>query len=536
MQATVPAKADEPDDHLDDNEDAPFLSGSSSPRSPRPQSQPSSSRRENHAFREKLRIRLMITLFAIILFVETGNAMTQGPQTRITESIACRNYYQETDPSQIGPDGQIPEEQCKNSVIQGEIAIVKGYMELFDGVASILLALPYGLLADRIGRKPTILLSIPGFLLNMAMMGIVLWWSDIFPLRAIWLSAIAWLFGGGLVVAAAVVWTMMTDVTTEAQRSAMFFQFGVAVMGSEFISNSIGSWLMLYNPWIPMLIGWGTVLVGVCLGLTLPETKNAFPSEVEQKPGEYELSGIHTDDDEESSASFHKPEEINSPRNSRWQQAVSGIKAYAFLLESKQVMLLCSAFLVYKLSRGTSWFLVQYVSVRYGWKLAAANMLVSLKSILMVALLLVVLPLASWYLQKKKGIDGRTKDLMLTKASVMCLFVGTLGMGLAPHVSVVIIFLIVQTMGAGFVYTTRAVVTTMLKREETARAYVMIEIIQAFGMIIASPTMTNFFNWGLKLGGVWTGLAWMVAAALFAVVGVIIWKVRLPPLPTTHED
>jgi MFS family permease len=84
--------------------------------------------------------------------------------------------------------------------------------------SGILLAIPYGMLADRIGRKPTILLSIPGFILNMVITGVTLWFSNIFPLRAVWISALAWLFGGGFVVAAAVVWTMMADVTTEQQR------------------------------------------------------------------------------------------------------------------------------------------------------------------------------------------------------------------------------------------------------------------------------------------------------------------------------
>jgi len=64
----------------------------------------------------------------------------------------------------------------------------------------------------------TILLAVPGFVINIFMQGVVLWFPDMIPLRAIWLSSLSWLFGGGLVVAAAVVWTMMTDVTTEAQR------------------------------------------------------------------------------------------------------------------------------------------------------------------------------------------------------------------------------------------------------------------------------------------------------------------------------
>lgn len=85
----------------------------------------------------------------------------------------------------------------------------------------IFLAIPYGLLADRMGRKPTILLSIPGFILNMVSTLVVLWFSNVFPLRAVWFSSLAWLLGGGLVVAAALVWTMMADVTTDAQRYAV---------------------------------------------------------------------------------------------------------------------------------------------------------------------------------------------------------------------------------------------------------------------------------------------------------------------------
>jgi hypothetical protein len=58
----------------------------------------------------------------------------------------------------------------------------------------------------------------------MLISGVTLWFSNIFPLRAVWISALAWLFGGGLVVAAAMVWTMMADVTTEEQRYGFPFR------------------------------------------------------------------------------------------------------------------------------------------------------------------------------------------------------------------------------------------------------------------------------------------------------------------------
>jgi hypothetical protein len=90
-----------------------------------------------------------------------------------------------------------------------------------DRGVGVLLAVPYGLLADRYGRKPMICLSIPGFLSNMVFTAVILGFSNIFPLRMIWLSSITWIFGGGAIVAGALVWTMMADVTTESQRSAL---------------------------------------------------------------------------------------------------------------------------------------------------------------------------------------------------------------------------------------------------------------------------------------------------------------------------
>lgn len=82
----------------------------------------------------------------------------------------------------------------------------------------ILLAIPYGLMADRRGRRPTVCLSVPSYILNIVTTLVVLWFSDTIPLRAVWFSSLAWLIGGGPAVAFAVMWTMISDVTTEDER------------------------------------------------------------------------------------------------------------------------------------------------------------------------------------------------------------------------------------------------------------------------------------------------------------------------------
>lgn len=307
-------------------------------------------------------------------------------------------------------------------------------------------------------------------------------------------------------------------------------------MGSDFISSAASSLLMGLDPWIPMLLGWGIMLAGALAGLSLPETMHAFPSTASDPS--HELSELRSGEELHSSQNDHgqTPRKKGGLTATLRRKVSSTVSPYGFVLENRQVMLLLSAFLVYRLSRGTAWFLVQYISVRYGWTIARANFLVSLKSGLMVILFTAILPVASWYLVSRRGTDTRVKDLILTKASIIFLLLGTLGIGLSPTVSTMILCMVVQTMGAGFVFATRSLITTLVQRNQTARLYTVIEILQAVGTIIASPTMTAFFQWGLDLGGFWTGLAWMVASGFFGLVAAVVWAFRVPPSGVTRLE
>jgi MFS family permease len=132
-------------------------------------------------------------------------------------------------------------------------------------------------------------------------------------------------------------------------------------------------------------------------------------------------------------------------------------------------------------------------------------------------------------------MNTREKDLILTKASIIFLTVGTLGIGLSPSIFPMIISMLVQTLGAGFVFVTRSLVTTMIRREQTARLYTVIEILEAVGMIIAGPTIASFFKWGLELGGAWIGLPWVVATGLFIVTATAVWTYKMTPISSEDD-
>ncbi|GCB18867.1 hypothetical protein AAWM_01752 [Aspergillus awamori] len=529
-----------------DREDAPFLASGQRPSSPVDEGEPSPSDAQKEHLR-KTRFRLMLTLFAMILAVEVGICMSNGPVTRIYESIACREYYAQHDPTQIGADGEVQEELCKVKAVQQDLAAVKGYMEFFDGILSAVLAIPYGLLADRRGRKSTICLSIPGFALNCIIQLVVMWRPDVFPLRTVWASSLAWLFGGGPVVAFAIIWTMMSDVSTEEERAAIFFRFGVASMGADFASSAASSWLMSLDPWLPLLLGWGLAVIGMFFALSLPETMRVGSSQPTWKQPSMEMSQVSPGNAEYKEVpSKEQEQEVLSDEEtlqgeeasfttktarptffaSAKQRSRAYFAPYSFIFRNKQIMLLLTAFLVYRLSRGSSWFLVQYISTRYKWTLAEANFLMSFKPALTIPLFLFILPAISR--QLLKTMKPTQKDLQLMRISIGLLAVGTLGIGLSPSVAMLIPSLLVQTSGSGFVFLTRALITTLVNREETARLFTIIEVLQSVGNVIASLSITTVFQIGLELGGPWIGLAWMMTATAFTLVGVAIWMFRIP--------
>ncbi|KAJ5160912.1 uncharacterized protein N7482_007916 [Penicillium canariense] len=560
----MPVDPDFDREDREDREDAPFLASSvsaplDSAHDHNGPAKPNSLPAESNVSASQISFRLKLILFAMVLSVEIGFAFLEGPMVRVMESIACGQYYTETDPTKIGANGQVPEEMCKLAEIQAELAAVKGYHMFFDGLLSALMAIPYGLLADRRGRKSTLVLGIPGFFLNSIITVAVLWFSDIFPLRAIWLSSLAWLIGGGPVVSFAIIWTMMADVTSESERAGLFFQFAIVSMGADFVTSALASWLMTMDPWAPLLIGYTIVLGGLMFILVLPETKHAIPSHGAE-PSNVELSELSEESDPkypsrkpEEAGLYHGQSDLDvdheheahlswsyptPQRPSFWAKCRANyrfyVKPYLFILNRKPVLLLLTAFLVYRLSRGSSWFLTQYISTRYHWTLAQANLLVASRPTVSIPVFLWGLP----WLKKHVLNPRRTpteKDLWLARASVLCLTLGTLGIGLSPSLATLIPSMILQTSGSGFVFLTRSIITTLVERDETARLYTVIEIIQSFGNVVASLSITTVFQLGLRLGGFWIGLAWMMTSSLFCMVAAAIWWFQLPPTPHDPE-
>jgi hypothetical protein len=100
---------------------------------------PSTSTSPSSSSESKASPTFIITLIIfIIITLGCGDELIGPAQTRVYESIYCRRYYEIHDPSFIGSDGGdgVAEKFCKIPIVQGEVAMLKGWGITFDGIGS----------------------------------------------------------------------------------------------------------------------------------------------------------------------------------------------------------------------------------------------------------------------------------------------------------------------------------------------------------------------------------------------------------------
>ncbi|KAK0116914.1 hypothetical protein ONS96_012760 [Cadophora gregata f. sp. sojae] len=175
-------------------------------------------------------------LFTIVFVLAFGSTMMAVPAMRLAENIICHHHYNQIQgPGHIGFGETIDEGLCKGDEVQKELNVIFSVIPVLEAIPSLVTIFPYGLLADRIGRKPVIILSLVGLLLNACWDIMVMWFWKTLPLRAIWADVIFTFIGGGDSVSLMVFYATISDITTEENRSNISYSAPALV----FLLNSL---------------------------------------------------------------------------------------------------------------------------------------------------------------------------------------------------------------------------------------------------------------------------------------------------------
>ncbi|CZS99504.1 hypothetical protein WAI453_002495 [Rhynchosporium graminicola] len=450
---------------------------------------------------------IVLLLALILLILASAGGLTVVPQTRLLEDILCHRYYDDTRGL-----SDIDESLCKNDAIQSELAYINGLTTAVEAVIGLIFAFPFGILADKIGRKPVFMMSVFGTTLYLVSFVAVLRFWRIVPVHLVIFSSVFQIIGGGTHVILAVLYSIAADVETSANRASAFFLLALASYSGNLVGPLIASAMMeLFSPWVPLMVSIALVPVGVSIFIFIPET-------LEKK------------DSADGNDSVKDSPSVMTSIKSQSKHTISQLlESFAMLKSPSLAIILLSFVSEMSLFFGKTVFFIQYFSKRFQWTLAKTGYLLSYRGIISVCVLLIILPGISKILLSPSyrfQYSAAKKDLVLAKWSALLMIFGYFMIG-ASTVPVVFVGLIIATLGDGLAPLSRSLLTAYIDPEHTSRMYTLVGIVEALGSIYAGPALAAFFTLGMKCKGLWVGLPYLWLAFQCALVAFGLCFVNL---------
>ncbi|KAI2472605.1 MFS general substrate transporter [Annulohypoxylon bovei var. microspora] len=465
----------------------------------------------------------IVNLLCIIAFTASASSgLISIPVTRVVEDVVCRQHYGVEESAGV----PIDEKQCKDDGIQSKVAFVMALSGSLDALVGFLAAFPWGLVADRIGRKPVFVIALFGMVLNIFWGMTVLYFHTVFPIELIWLGSAGYAVGGGSAVLIGIILSMITDSTTEEERAVAFMRLHVASLAGNLISPAVSSFMMeKLGPWPPI---WSAVVVIIVAAVTFLFVPETLKHQKYQEDAQELETGV-----------------IDS--KSRVAHVIARFKESLSILKSPSLILLLltclgSAPVLYS----TLAFMALFVSKRYDIELSQAGYIQSTYGIAQVIQALVFLPWITRYIMKDttparfRAPDEHHRDLSLARWSFGILLVGVLILGLSPNLVSFVFGLLLMALGAGFNSLTRSLMTLYIDPEHRSRLFSLVGMVEVIGSVYAQPFLATLFALGMRLGGGWIGLPYFGVSVLVVVTGSLLGFVRVPKeardSSSTHED
>ncbi|KAK3385842.1 general substrate transporter [Podospora didyma] len=481
-----------------DDTDSPLFDNENGPESP------AKPRHAWHATRfQAQKPSTIVILLATLLFaVVLSGMMILVPMFRLMEDTLCHVHYQR-DPSET-----IDERECKVEEVQKQLTYLGGISAMISSSVGLLASLPYGILADRIGRKPTFMLAYFGIILAFGWGPFIIAVVNPSHLYLVIFGPLLFLIGGGIPIAINSLTAMAADVSTESEKATnfLYLSFG-AVLGTLVGPVIAGLLLEKAGPWLPIRLVFAATPLIFFMLLFIPETLpiklQTGTTQQKQKPLRHSI-----------------------------REAYQELKVSLALLKNPNLLLTLATFLIQPaLFTAYSTTLTLYVSVYFSWTLAQTSYILSPPlGILHLAIILVLPPISNIL----TSVTGRfrlsvfSKDLLLAKISLLFVLIGALLEGFSQEIVLFIVGLTIGTFGSANSPLCRAVATAYVEPHQTSRLYALISIMETSGAVIGGPVLAWCFNIGMSKHGLWKGLPWFYCAGLIFAALALLMFVRHP--------
>ncbi|KAI9930843.1 hypothetical protein MW887_010493 [Aspergillus wentii] len=382
---------------------------------------------EPHVIPLRLKQRIILLLCAFAFTTMLGDNLQPAALIQIFEDVICDDYYNmHPVPPALNTTASSTylADKCKAQPVQKELALVRGFQQLVPVFAALLCTVPYGLLAEHIGRKRVLILNVVGILTALSWVLAVCYWRFA-SIRWVWLSGVFLFVGGGDAVNSSLVHVMVTDATDQAERAQIFLFLHAADVISGFFGPAVSAALMEKGyTWTVMLLSQGVLFSAMALLVRfIPETLDLR-------------------------STFSLNSELTSPRVavSSTAKAANPIVAaissvvtplFSVLISNRQALLLLCILAPQTAARDLFTMIgLQYSSAKYSLSYSRGNILLSLFQGAQSLVVLVLLPLLTRLVADQRGWTAWARDRVYAIMSIAVTASGLLVIAVAPALGI----------------------------------------------------------------------------------------------------
>ncbi|TVY23472.1 Efflux pump [Lachnellula hyalina] len=439
---------------------------------------------------------LILYFMAIHFLLAFCEIILVAPFIKLLENSLCLSYYN-------FPGNGVQDELCKIPDIQGPLATLRGWKSSFDTIPVLLVAIPFGRLGDRYGRRKILATALVGVAASLCEVFVVCAFPKVFPVRLVWLSSILLLCGGGLNSASAYMWAMASEAIPSKQRSHGFYYIFSAFYVAELIASFVASVTTDISPWIPCSLAMGSIILCLILLAVMPDPRG---------------SKNHSESPESHIAEDYTSRTITKPTTT---------SRLLTLLSNPNILFTVPVFLVGILRYTTLNVLIQYANIRFHLPLSTGATFYTETAGINILLFLFLIPALTSHIRTNYAVRPQTIDLFLVRTSVCLMSMGSLAIGLAPTTSLLPLGVAIFSTGFGSRVSALSLISTWITPSDKATVYASITVLESLGHAVGDPGMQHIFAASLRLENFWLAMPFFVAAGCYCLATISTMFIRI---------
>ncbi|KAI5814483.1 major facilitator superfamily domain-containing protein [Pyronema omphalodes] len=463
----------------------------------------------------------------LLLFSELAELILTSPRIRLLEASICRRHYLAYDPSVIAPDGSISEALCKLEDIQTRLAYIRGWQVVFEAIPVMALAVPWGALADRVGRKKVLAVNFVGCMMHICWFLLVCHPRSTMSAEWVWVSALAFALGGGPRTAGVLIMALVNDSSPSTERSERFYYTYSAFLVTELVAMPLAAFMMSQSILLPFAVALISLTFCFPILRVIRGVKPTIPALLQRSSSDEATVGLL-----DSSPDPERLELSSALQSTIFTNLCTTLAFLRPILTNSSILLvLLGHFLCPVRQELLFQILIPYTSHRFSLPIASAGLLLSVVAFANLVIFLFGLPLVTRYLRSLEFPASKI-DAYTASYSSLILAVGSFFIGISTVFPMLVISTLVFAAGFGIRLGLLSLLTSMVEQEMVGRIYTLVTVVEGAGEMVSAPVLQGLWAWGLRMGDPWRGAPWW-AAALVYVAGS--WAIRNVRTVDTRE-